>query len=823
MSLQEGIFRHQVLGDPAWRLRNLYAIKPKKGGICKFIPNGPQWAYLQQEWYRTHILKARQLGFCLDPDTLVLRADLTWAKIKDLREGDEVVAVDEDVPGGKGAGRKMRTAQVEGCRTIKAKVYRVRFASGREIICTGSHRWLSRIPSQKHTKWRSIESRTKQRLQPGGMVRQICQTWGESSYEDGWMGGMIDGEGSLAKASRTGAAVTVCQVAGAVWDRLVRYAEENGYSYRVERDKDERPSKFGSKPVNKVVFSRLNEIFKLLGQTRPSRLVRRFWEGKDLPGKRVSGAWDEVVSIEALPGERDVVDIQTTTGTFIVEGLVSHNSTLKAIQFLDRMLFMKNRRAGIVDARKPDGVKKIAKIKLAFERLDCPVTHPDTYKLGGLIKQSVQLITDNRTELEFSNGSGIYTDTTFRGDTLQDIHISELGKISVRRPIDATEIISGALEGVSLDGTVTIESTHEGGKIGLNYQLMRKAMKNVGRLTRLDSKFFFFPWFGDPQYRLHEQDIPIREEIEAYFERLEDALVEDGMERLLNSMGIRTPVVFDRAQKLWYDRKSEAQGLTMKREYPSTPDEAFSAPVEGAIYADLLLRARAEGRVLDYPWENRAPLFTSWDLGTGDATAVWLIQIVGRQILILDHYEVNGQGANHMAAKMRQWEKMYDPIAVHFLPHDANHDGRGDVRTYEQHLHSCGIKNTEVVPRTPDVWTGIDAVRGILPRCLFHATNCDTPREVNGDEEPSGLACLEAYRRKVSETSDREPPQPLHDKHSHSSDALRTFAEALDNGLVDRHADLRPKRKARALTGHGDEAKSLFKPRKEPKAIGRLF
>ncbi len=498
-------------------------------------------------------------------------------------------------------------------------------------------------------------------------------------------------------------------------------------------------------------------------------------------------------------------------------------STLLAMMYLDRMLFQPNRRAAIVDARKPDGQKKIAKIKLAYERLDDPDIHPDTCRLGGLVKQSVQLVTDNKSELEFSNGAGIYTDTTFRGDTLQDLHISELGKISVRRPIDATEIVSGAMEAVPLDGSVTIESTHEGGKIGLNYQLMKRAMKNVGKLTKLDSQFFFFPWFADPAYRLDDPDIPIRQEVIDYFDSLADSLAEDGMVKMLNSMGIRTPVTFDRAQMLWYDRKSEAQGMTMRREYPSTPDEAFSAPVQGAIYADLIMRARAEGRVKDFPWETRAPLFTSWDLGTGDSTAIWLLQVVGREVLVVDWYERNGLGADHFASKIRQWESEYDLISCHFLPHDANQDGRGDIRTYEQHLHDLGIKATEVVPRIPDVWVGVDSVRGMLPRCVFHATNCDTPWENQGVEEPSGLACLEAYRRKITETSDQEPVVPLHDKHSHSADAFRTFAEALENGLVNRHANIGPAQKPRAITG-GGEISSQYRSRQRLNVVKpRIF
>ena len=38
-------------------------------------------------------------------------------------------------------------------------------------------------------------------------------------------------------------------------------------------------------------------------------------------------------------------------------------------------------------------------------------------------------------------------------------------------------------------------------------------------------------------------------------------------------------------QMAWYVKKSDTQLEDMKREYPSTPEEAFEATVEGAYYA----------------------------------------------------------------------------------------------------------------------------------------------------------------------------------------------------------------------------------------------
>lgn len=53
----------QRLGDPRWRIRNLYKIKNKQKKIVPFRPNEAQELMLQEMWFRNIIPKARQRGF----------------------------------------------------------------------------------------------------------------------------------------------------------------------------------------------------------------------------------------------------------------------------------------------------------------------------------------------------------------------------------------------------------------------------------------------------------------------------------------------------------------------------------------------------------------------------------------------------------------------------------------------------------------------------------------------------------------------------------------------------------------------------------------
>ena len=188
---------YALLRDQEWRLSNLYKIKDKEGKVVDFSPN---WA--QKTLLKAHnlniILKARQLGMCLHPDTLVLKADLTWVKIGEINPGDEIVSVDEYAPARRKA-RRLRKGVVEGTVRHKRDVYRITFDNGKSLICTGQHPWLSRRQTTEWD-WRTIDGEGKKKLRVGTKIRKIVdETWDSKGYEDGWMGGMLDGEGSLAK------------------------------------------------------------------------------------------------------------------------------------------------------------------------------------------------------------------------------------------------------------------------------------------------------------------------------------------------------------------------------------------------------------------------------------------------------------------------------------------------------------------------------------------------------------------------------------------------------------------------------------------------
>lgn len=312
----------EKIRDPKFYLENFTKIKARDG-LVPFKLKACQLKLFNElkRHDRVIILKSRQLGMCLHEDTRILTANLEWKKIKEINVGDEIVAYDENTPGNN-KQRKMRTAIVEDKFVFKKDTLKITLDDGRTLIGTPEHRMLSKKwKTGTELAWKRFEN-----FKVGDSIRHLTTPWDEDrSFEDGWFGGMLDGEGSIANKNRSGGHINVSQVDGPVWDRCLAYANSRNIPFKIEVDRRKAgdSSKLGDKPVNKLCINRMNEIFRVIGITRPSRFLgKRFWEGRALP----NDGWAKIVSIEHA-GEKNVVDLQTSCKTYIAEGFVSHNST----------------------------------------------------------------------------------------------------------------------------------------------------------------------------------------------------------------------------------------------------------------------------------------------------------------------------------------------------------------------------------------------------------------------------------------------------------------------------------------------------------------
>lgn len=762
----------RCLRDPVWRIGSgaLYRIVTKSASSetgtmsVPFKPNEVQQAFIKNLWHRNLVLKARQLGYCLDPSTRVLTADLRWVPIASLKPGDEVVAVDEEPKPGRGNTRCMQTATVQATVEVHRKAYRITFDDGRSVVCTGQHPWLSR-GANPEADWRKIENpNSKKKLRVGTLVRWITKPWDEPTYEDGWFGGILDGEGSMSKPN-VSPSICVAQRPGPVWDRMVRYCEDRGYNQCLEGDDTFRPSKFGKTPVPKLAFGRMDELFRLIGQTRPTRFAgRRFWEGRVLPGKRVGAGWARIVSIEPM-AEQTMIDLQTSTGTYIAEGFVSHNTTLIALLWLDHALFNSDQRCGVI-AQDREAAEAIFRDKVRYAYLNLPAP----------LRQAFPLARDSASELLFGhNNSSIRVATSMRSGTINRLHVSEFGKICAKFPEKAVEVVTGSLPAVPLDGVAIIESTAEGQE-GEFYEMCRRAQAHAEArkpLTPRDYKFHFAAWHANPEYAMDPAGVVVTAKDNEYF---------DGV-------ATSTGRSLSPRQRAWYvaTRNADFAGEPelMWREYPSTPAESFQQSTEGTYYAVQLTTARQQGRIGRVPHVSNVPVNTFWDIGSSDGTAIWFHQRVGAEHRFIHFLEAWGEPYSFFISKMQAlgwvWGK-------HYLPHDATHKRQQGARiaSPEDMLRDLTPGwRFEIVSRVDEIQHGIQKVRDIFGQCWFDETAC-----------AEGLNHLSLYRKEWNARLGVWSDVPRHDVHSEAADAFRQFAQGWAETSVS--AGARPLRRNRS-------------------------
>lgn len=464
-----------------------------------------------------------------------------------------------------------------------------------------------------------------------------------------------------------------------------------------------------------------------------------------------------MVRFVPTPEQKEIIEavhVRHERGILILKARQLGMSTVICLILADEAIWSEGYQGSIVDQTQGDATLKLRhKVKAAFDSM------PD------LLREMFDIVKANDSEFAVRmKGTNDQVSTIFggmnaRGGTNQGLHISEWGPIQHRDPVRSEEIMTGALPSAK-EGTVFIETTWMGGKRGHLWNLTERAMTTRAEdMTAADFHLYFFPWWKDPAYRL-----------EGNFEQV-DA---DTLEYFAQATK-ETGQTFTPQQILWYYKVALPKGLARFAEYPTTLPECFMAPVPGAIYARFIDKAKAEGRVINFPWDRSELVHTSWDLGSPANTRTVYFQLVGREIHIIDHdtnldFEPAARVA-HMIAKGYNFGN-------HFLPHDAAAQEKSG-KNFDQQLRDVGLEGIRIVPRCREVWPGINKAAELLPRMVFHKDRC-----------VKLLESLECYHTKEERSSGHQTSIPVHDWASHDADAFRMLAEAMMNGLLKGHAEV---------------------------------
>lgn len=421
-------------------------------------------------------------------------------------------------------------------------------------------------------------------------------------------------------------------------------------------------------------------------------------------------------------------------------------TTFVCLLALDQCLFNEHFSAGIIAHNREDAEKFFRnKVMFAYDRLPQALV------------QAVPVVKRTESQVTFANGSTLYVSTSFRGGTLQLLHVSEFGKICRKYPEKAKEIVSGALEAVAASNIAFIESTAEG-QGGYFFEYSMEAMhlaQEQAPLSALDWRLHFYPWYVKSAYAINPTDVAISDKQEAYFAQLQ----------------AQTGVTLTRDQKAWWVKKKAQLLNDMGREYPSTPQEAFEQAIDGAVYAEQMMRLRELGRITSVPYQAGVEVNTFWDFGVGDANAIWLHQRVGLQNHWIRYMQDQNKGLAHYWKWLTDWAAEHNAVfGKHYLPHDATAAIQGEVVTSRAEiLDGLGLRNASqvVVPRIADLDTGIDMTRmALVSDSWFDKEAC-----------AEGIKALDSYQYEWDDKLGRWKDRPLHNWASHGCDAWRQFAQ----------------------------------------------
>ena len=417
-------------------------------------------------------------------------------------------------------------------------------------------------------------------------------------------------------------------------------------------------------------------------------------------------------------------------------------STTLGVFVADCLGFRRSFTAQLIDQTADDAAKKMNGIvKVALNAL---------MELGWpLVK-----LKDNDSELTVDAlgqeaPSSFFAGVKGRGGSYDFLWASELGVIQHDDAKRAEEIVTGAFP-AARHGVKFVETTWKGGKGGKLWDLIRPTLEGIAE----DWQVHFTPWYLDP--RNVSTTAAHDAESLAYFASIAERLTKDG-------------ILLSEAQRRWYAAERRTQGLFMMRENPTFLDECWRAPIEGAIYAAALDRARTEGRICPMPVAGDSLVNTSWDLGSPRHRVTWFWQVVGREIRIIDYIAGFEGTLTELVALILA--KGYN-LGRHYLPHDAQQTERSGT-TFAAELRTAGLSNLICVPRTSSVWIGINHALEMMPGMVWRQT----------PEVEKGLEALAAYRQHTEGAGALTRAEPVHDWASHPADALRTLAEAHRAGL----------------------------------------
>ena len=471
-----------------------------------------------------------------------------------------------------------------------------------------------------------------------------------------------------------------------------------------------------------------------------TKLSSKYWRMNNL--YKIRDKSGNLVTMKLNAAQRKVLKKFKHNRKIILKSRQQGISTLYLAYNLDDCLFKEGYQAGIQSYGQDEADKLSKRAELMWNEF--PEDIKALFNLG--------LTSNNQKGMTFSNGS-ILKIGNFRGDTLQSLHVSELGKIAKKYPEKAKELKTGAFQAVSVNNKITIESTAEG-RSGLFYEMWNKAeaLQLQGKdLSPLEFQAIFLSWVEDLDCRLdHETDIS--KELAQYFLDIETDL---GVKLEMN-------------QKWWYAAKKEELEEDMTQEYPTTAEEAFMAAKDGSYYGrayrDYILKQK---RLIKDLYDPMLDVHVAYDLGYNDTMVAIFYQQFTDGVRIIDSYSNSGESIQHYTKMM---DDKRDKLGYRYakfinLPHDAEVHDLNEGKTRTDTFRKYGYP-ARVLPKI-SVEEGIELVREWMKKMWIDSSDDYVQNTFIN------------YMKEWDDKLGTWKKKPLHNEWSNPADAIRYMCVAL--------------------------------------------
>ena len=195
---------------------------------------------------------------------------------------------------------------------------------------------------------------------------------------------------------------------------------------------------------------------------------------------------------------------------------------------------------------------------------------------------------------------------------------------------------------------------------------------------------------------------------------------------------------------------------------------SFDAAIVGAIYAKEIQLAKDNDRIKKVPYDPEKLVFTAWDIGRKDPTAIWFYQKHGSEIRFIDYYEDTGEPITHYLSILQSKGYKHDTL---YMPHDAFNVNMLALKGKSiADFVSANQFRVEQAPKM-SLNNGINSARLLLGKAYFDEEKCRP-----------GLDALTNYRWDFNKRLDELKQTPLHDWASHGADAFRYAAVSMTSG-----------------------------------------